>query len=252
MRELCGESHGSETVALVLAAEPRLGETVTRPVPQAAAATAANGCRDAAALDWVAVLSTPGPRREAAITELHGLLLRAARFEVGRRSATFPQVSANDHDDLARQSADDAMMSILRRLGEFRGQSRFTTWAYKFAVVEAGAKVRRHAWHGREIPLEATRWPHVADTQPTPQQHAEARDLLAALRLDMEHVLTPHQRHVLVSVAINEVPIDVLADQLQTTRGAVYKTLHDARQKLRAGLAARGLGTNGYDRGDEA
>jgi RNA polymerase sigma-70 factor (ECF subfamily) len=242
----------SETVALVPAAEERLAETVTRPIPQTTVAAAADGSGDAAALDWVAVLGTPGPQREAAITELHGLLLRAARFEVSRRSAMFPQVSSNDHDDLARQSADDAMMSILRRLEEFRGQSRFTTWAYKFAVVEAGAKVRRHAWRGREIPLEAARWPMIADTQPTPQQHAEARDLLAALRLEMDRVLTPHQRHVLVSVAINEVPIDVLAARLQTTRGAVYKTLHDARQKLRAALAARGLGINEYRRGDEA
>jgi RNA polymerase sigma-70 factor (ECF subfamily) len=236
----------SETVALVPAAEERLAETVTRPIPQTTVAAAADGSGDAAALDWVAVLGTPGPQREAAITELHGLLLRAARFEVSRRSAMFPQVSSNDHDDLARQSADDAMMSILRRLEEFRGQSRFTTWAYKFAVVEAGAKVRRHAWRGREIPLEAARWPMIADTQPTPQQHAEARDLLTALRLEMDRVLTPHQRHVLVSVAINEVPIDVLAARLQTTRGAVYKTMHDARQKLRAALAARGLGINGY------
>ena len=223
-----------------------MAETVTRPIPQTTVAAAGNGSGDAAALDWVSVLGTPGPGREAAITELHGLLLRAARFEVSRRSAMFPQVSPNDHDDLARQSADDAMMSILRRLGEFRGQSRFTTWAYKFAVVEAGAKVRRHAWRGREVPLEAARWPLIADTQPTPQQHAEARDLLAALRLEMERVLSPHQRHVLVSVAINEVPIDVLAARLQTTRGAVYKTMHDARQKLRAGLAARGLGISGY------
>jgi RNA polymerase sigma-70 factor (ECF subfamily) len=144
------------------------------------------------------------------------------------------------------------MMSVLRRLGEFRGQSRFTTWAYKFAIVEAGAKVRRYAWQHREIPLDASRWPLIADTGPTPQQHVEARDLLAALRLEIERSLTPHQRRVLVAIAVDEVPIDVLADRLQTTRGALYKTVHDARQKLRAALAARGLGDNGHERGDEA
>jgi RNA polymerase sigma-70 factor (ECF subfamily) len=225
---------------------------VTTPVPQATAAADPKAATDEASRDWLVLLSTPGPGREAAITELHSLLLRAARFEVSRRSATFPQLNSTDHDDLARQSADDAMMSILRRLGEFRGQSRFTTWAYKFAVVEAGAKVRKHAWQGREIPLDAARWPHIIDTEPTPHQHAEARDLLAALRLEIERVLTPHQRQVLVAIALNEVPIDVLAERLRTTRGAVYKTLHDARQKLRAGLAARGLGINGHERGDEA
>lgn len=225
---------------------------MTTPVPQATVAAHADSALDEASRDWVVVLSTPGPRREAAITELHGLLLRAARFEVSRRSATFPQLNGSDHDDLARQSADDAMMSILRRLGEFRGQSRFTTWAYKFAVIEAGAKVRRHAWRGREIPLDTARWALMTDSEPTPHQRAEARDLLAAVRVEIEQALTPHQRQVLVAIALHEVPIDVLADRLDTTRGALYKTLHDARQKLRAALAARGLGTDGYERGDEA
>lgn len=80
-------------------------------------------------LDWIARLSSPGAERDAAIAELHGLLLRAARFEVGRRRAALPQLRDGDHDELAQQSADDAMMSIPRRLGDFRGESRFTTWA---------------------------------------------------------------------------------------------------------------------------
>jgi RNA polymerase sigma-70 factor (ECF subfamily) len=52
---------------------------------------------------------------------------------------------------------------------------------------------------------------------------------------------------VLVAITINGVPIDVLAERLNTTRGALYKTLHDARKKLRAELI-----TNGFDiaRGD--
>ena len=135
-------------------------------------------------------------------------------------------------------------MSILRRLGDFRGNSRFTTWACKFAIVEAGAKVRRHAWRGREIPLTPAFWPIVADEAPSPHQHAEARDLLWALREEVER-LTAWQRQVFVAIALNDVPIDVLAERLNTTRGALYKTLHDARRKLRAALAARGLGTSG-------
>ena len=141
----------------------------------------------------------------------------------------------------AWQSADDAFMSILRRLSDFRGDSRFTTWACKFAIVEAGVKVRRHAWRGREIPLAPAFWPVVADAGPGPQQHAEARDLLWALREEVER-LTVRQREVFVAIALNDVPIDVLAERLDTTRGALYKTLHDARRKLRTALAARGLG----------
>jgi RNA polymerase sigma-70 factor (ECF subfamily) len=132
-------------------------------------------------------------------------------------------------------------MSILRRLADFRGDSRFTTWAAKFAIVEAGAKVRRRAWQGREIQLAPAFWPVISDSAATPQQHAEAQDLLAALRAEIGQ-LTSLQREVFAALALNNVPIDVLAERLKTTRGALYKTLHDARRKLRAGLAARGLG----------
>lgn len=190
---------------------------------------------------WIARLSSSGSDRDAAVTELHVLLLRAARFEIGRRKAGFPQVADADLDDLAWQSADDALMSILRRLTDFRGDSRFTTWACKFAIVEAGAKVRRHAWRGREIPLVPASWPVLADGAPGPDQHAEARDLLGALRDEVER-LTARQREVFVAVALNDVPIDVLAERLCSSRGALYKTLHDARRRLRAGLAARGHG----------
>lgn len=190
---------------------------------------------------WVARLSIPGPDRDAAVTELHALLLRAARFEVHRRQAAFPQIGGADLDDLACQSADDALMSVLRRLADFRGESRFTTWAAKFAIVEAGVKVRRHAWKGREIPLAPAFWPVIVDGTATPPQHAEAHDLLAALRDEIGQ-LTSRQREVFTAIALHDVPIDVLAERLNTTRGALYKTLHDARRKLRAGLEARGLG----------
>jgi RNA polymerase sigma-70 factor (ECF subfamily) len=184
------------------------------------------------------------------MAELHGLLLRVARFEISRCCAAHPQLDDGDQDDLALQSADDAMMSILRRLGDFRGESRFTTWAYKFAVMEAGVKARRRAWRGREILLEPACWPAIADGAPTPEQHAEAQDMLVALREEIEIRLTAHQREVLVAVALNGVPIDVLAERLNTSRGAVYKTMHDARQKLRAALGARGLGVD-HDEGGE-
>jgi RNA polymerase sigma-70 factor (ECF subfamily) len=157
-----------------------------------------------------------------------------------RRQAAFPQIGGADLDDLAWQSADDALMSILRRLGDFRGNSRFTTWACKFAIVEAGAKVRRHAWRGREIPLTAALWPVLADPVSGPPQHAEAREFLRMLQEEVER-LTARQRQVFVAVALNDVPIDVLAERLNTSRGALYKTLHDARRNLRAALAARGF-----------
>ena len=196
---------------------------------------------------WIEQLTATGPERDAALVELHALLLRAARFEIGRRRATSPQLRGGDYDDLAHQSADDALVAILGKLKDFRGESRFTTWAYKFALYEAAAKVRKRAWQGREIPLEAETWPLVADDhQHTAQQSVETAERLTALREAIERDLSPHQREVLVALALNEVPIDVLAERLNTTRGALYKTLHDGRKKLRAALAARDLSLEGH------
>jgi RNA polymerase sigma-70 factor (ECF subfamily) len=194
---------------------------------------------------WVDRLSAHGRVREAAIAELHALLLRAARFEVQRRRAFSTHVRVEDHEDLAQQSADDALVAILGKLGDFRGESRFTTWAYKFALYEAAAAMRRRAWQGREVPLESEAWLRFADQRPSPHGDAEMHDLFAALGTAIEQDLTPLQREVLLALALNDVPIDVLAERLDTTRGALYKALHDARQKLRAGLATRGMSIDG-------
>lgn len=231
-------------VAAVLAFRggPRFPGVVTTESPGTDAAAGVTVSPDMVSRAWVARLGCPGAEQDAAVAELHGLLLRAARFEISRRRAAFSNLGGADLDDLACQSADDALVSIMRRLGDFRGDSRFTTWACKFAIVEAGVKVRRHAWRGREVLLTQALWPVVADAAPGPDQHAEARDLLRALREEVER-LTLRQREVFVAVALNDVPIDVLAERMNTTRGALYKTLHDARRKLRAALAARGLGT---------
>jgi RNA polymerase sigma-70 factor (ECF subfamily) len=192
---------------------------------------------DAESRVWLRRLRGAG--REHAIGELHQLLTAAARHEIRRRSGSgWPE----DGDDLARQSADDALMAILRKLDDFRGDSRFTTWAYKFALLEAGVKLRRRAWQDREVALDADAWLRIADRADSPGEDAETRELLRAIGVAIEAALTRHQRQVLVAVTLDDVPIDVLAERLNTTRGAVYKTLHDARRKLRAALAAEGFG----------
>jgi RNA polymerase sigma-70 factor (ECF subfamily) len=184
----------------------------------------------------------PGaPGREHAITRLHELLLRAARFELSRRRAELSHVRGEELDDLANQAADDALMAVLAKLDDYRGASRFTTWAYKFALLEAGVRLRRRAWQGREVVLDPDSWPGFADTGSSAQQKVEDAELLEILRQAIAGVLTPHQRQVFVALALDGVPIDVLADRLGTTRGALYKTLHDARRKLRGELAAQGF-----------
>jgi RNA polymerase sigma-70 factor (ECF subfamily) len=199
----------------------------------------------AAALDaesrrWLDELGASGPAHEDAILRLHAMLLRAARFEISRRRHA-PGLRGGDHDDLAQQAADDALMAILRKLDDFRGDSRFTTWAYKFALYEAAVKLRRRGWQDRELPLEPDAWPQFASRALSPHEQAAESELLAALRTAIAERLSAHQREVLVAVTLNGVPIDVLAERLNTTRGALYKTLHDARRKLRAALAAQGF-----------
>ncbi|MQA75707.1 MAG: sigma-70 family RNA polymerase sigma factor [Solirubrobacterales bacterium] len=196
---------------------------------------------DAESRAWLAGLRADGARGEDARHRLHDLLLRAARFEIGRRRGSLPHLRGGDLDDLAHQSADDALLAILAKLDGYRGESRFTTWAYKFALLEAAVKLRRRAWQGREVPLEPEHWAVLAGPEASPAASAESRDLLAAIAAAIETELSAHQREVLVAITLNGVPIDVLAERLNTTRGALYKTVHDARGKLRAHLADAGL-----------
>jgi RNA polymerase sigma-70 factor (ECF subfamily) len=192
-------------------------------------------------LDWVAALRAGGARGDEAVSRLHDLLLRAARFELNRRRAQLVHVRGEELDDIATQAADDALMAVLGKLDDFRGASRFTTWAYKFALLEAGVRLRRRAWQGREVVLDAERWPAMVDQASSAHELLERSELIDALRDAMAASLTPRQREVFVALALDGVPIDVLAERLGTTRGALYKMLHDARRKLRRDLSAAGL-----------
>jgi RNA polymerase sigma-70 factor (ECF subfamily) len=195
---------------------------------------------DAESLGWFRALSGTGRERDDAVERLHALLLGAARAEVARRCAV-GGAGSGDLDDLPMQAADDALVAVLGKLHTYRGDSRFTTWAYKFALLEAAVRLRKRPWIGRELPLEADGWAQLPDRRPSPAGQAEASELIDAVRDAIAEALTPHQRAVLVALTLNDVPIDVLAERRGTTRGALYKTLHDGRRKLRARLADDGL-----------
>ena len=209
------ESMDPAALASAVAAEPR-----SRPL-------------DPDSREWLRCLRSRGALYDDAVARLHALLLRAARFEVSRRRPSLPHLRGNDLDDIALQAADDSLVSVLAHLDDFRGESRFTTWVYKFALFDAAVKLRRRAWQGREIPLEPASWDLFSSARLEPDGHAEQSELLTRVQHAIEEELSPHQRRVLVALALNEVPIDVLAERLSTTRGALYKTLHDARRKLR-------------------
>jgi RNA polymerase sigma-70 factor, ECF subfamily len=195
---------------------------------------------DAESRSWVQGLRSVGSEREAVLARLHSLLLRVARHEVHRRSGSL-QLRGPELDDLANQAADDALMAIAAKVDGFRGQSRFTTWAYKFVMWEVSTKIARHFWRATTVPMDQQDWDRLPDLLGVqPHERAEWHELLAALRQAVEEDLTDRQRKVFVAIALNNVPMDALALELATSRNAIYKTLFDTRHKLRASLAANG------------
>lgn len=187
--------------------------------------------------EWVPRLSTPGPVRDQTIGVLHELMIRAARHQVDRMPES-AALGVARRTEIVHAAADEATVSVLTRLGTFEGRSKFTTWAYKFGILHAGVEVRRVAWRGREIDLASI--PEPSATGPTPESQAEGRDLARAVRQGLDQALSPHQRRIALALLVDEVPIDVLAERLGTTRSALYKTLHDARKRLRAFLGDQG------------
>ena len=189
---------------------------------------------------WIQMLSGAGPQREEGLARLHALLLRVARGEMRRRGGRL-QITGPELDDLAYQAAADALLAIAGKLGQFRGESRFTTWAYKFVIFEVSAKIGRHFWSKPAVPMDAADWERLPDRFGLdPAQETERRDLADAVHRAVDEHLTPRQRQVFVAVVLNGVPMDALVAELGSTRNAIYKTMFDARRKLRAALAANG------------
>jgi RNA polymerase sigma-70 factor, ECF subfamily len=196
---------------------------------------------DAASRRWLQDLRSEGPRRDRCVYDLHALLLRAARREVHRRRASLGGAGGPELDDLAHQAADDAVLAVLDKLDTYRGLSRFTTWAYRFVMNHVSVKTRQHQWSGRRVMFDEADWDRLPDRLvASPHDRTEQRAQLDALRDAVEEKLTPRQREVFVSVALNDVPIDVVALRLDSNRGAIYKALFDARTKLRASLVEAG------------
>ena len=189
---------------------------------------------------WVKQLRPGHPRRADALAKLRDVLLRVATHELSRRRGQLHGITGPEFDDLAHQAADDALMKILARVEAFQGLSRFTTWAYKFAMFEISAKVARHAWQRQPPGRHETVFERLRDSSaPRPGDRLEQQAQLEALSAGIGE-LTKRQREVFVAIALNEVPIDVLALRLGTNRNAIYKNLFDARRNLRATMAAAG------------
>jgi RNA polymerase sigma-70 factor (ECF subfamily) len=206
----------------------------------AAARHAVPASCDAESVEWVRALGAGGAERERAAARLHELLLRVARSEVHRRSGRLG-IAGPEADDIAHQSTADAVVAIIGKIGQFRGESRFTTWAFKFVIFEVSSKIGRHFWRAAPVSLAPEDWARLPDRFGfDPADQVRWRDLLAALRRAVEQELTDRQRQVFVAIVLNAVPLDALVIELASNRNAIYKTLFDARRKLRASLAANG------------
>jgi RNA polymerase sigma-70 factor (ECF subfamily) len=196
---------------------------------------------DVESAEWLRRLSAgEGVRRQEAEGELHARLLRIALAEVGRRAASTP-VTGAELTDVAHQAADDAMLAILAKLGGFRGESRFMTWAYRFVILEVSGKLGRHYWRNSPVTLDAGQWERLPDRLGIdPEQHAESAGILAEVRRVVEDELTEHQRRVFVAIVVDGIPADALATRLGLQRNAIYKVIFDARRKIRRALVAKG------------
>ena len=196
---------------------------------------------DVASADWVDVLTSTGREREAGLARLHGMLVRVAVRELRRRAAS-AAITGPEFDDLAHQAASDAMIAIIAKLDTFRGESRFTTWAYRFVVLEVSSKLGRHFW--RQHPaasLDAEDWDRLPDRFGLdPGEQAEQADLMAAVRRAVGEVLTAHQRRLFVAIVVNGIPLDAAVARSGMTRNSIYKAVFDARRKIRAYLVDNG------------
>jgi RNA polymerase sigma-70 factor (ECF subfamily) len=196
---------------------------------------------DPESAEWVRTLTDTGAVRDEALARLHEMLVRIALGEVRRRGPQL-RISGPELEDLAHQAAGDALVAITDKIAQFRGESRFTTWAYRFVILNVSGKIGRHFWRHPTVALDAEEWDRLPDRFGfDPARETEWRDLLVALRQAVNEQLSPRQRRVFVAIVLNDVPLDSLVIELASNRNAIYKTLFDARRKLRAALV-----TNGY------
>jgi len=196
---------------------------------------------------WVAALSGSGSTRKEALARLNELLVKVAFKETHRRGPAH-RVTGPELDDIAYQAADDAMVALLGKLDTFRGESRFTTWAYRFVVLEVSSKLGRHFSRHESVMFDEEAWERLpARFGDDPLARAQQSDLIAAVRRAVDEVLSARQRELFVAIVVNGVPTEAMAVKVGSSHGAVYKMVFDARLKIRSYLT-----DNGYlDAGSE-
>lgn len=186
---------------------------------------------------WVHALGGPGPQREAALADLRALLLKGLGYALSGRTG----VDSSTLEDVVQE----ALLKILDKLGTFRGESKFTTWAQTVAVRLAFSQLRRRHWQDVSLDqmLEDTHFDPADKVDPATQaqQKVQQEKILKVMHQVISEQLTEKQRHALTAEFQHGVPLEVLAERMNTNRNALYKLLFDARHKLKKGLLASGL-----------
>ncbi len=202
--------------------------------------------------EWLSDLHASGVVQESAITELRSILLRASLFFFSRNQGDFEGLSRDEILQRAEDCAQDALIAVLQHLQDFRGDSKFSTWAYKFAINIALMAARHERWKGVSLDelADAGDNPFLEwvlrdkSEQAPPERSLEQGELRNVIQQVIQDDLTEKQRQVLKWMVFNEVPMDEIVRHWGVNRNAVYKLLHDARRKIKTGMQAHGFDMN--------
>ncbi len=192
---------------------------------------------------WLSDLRDKGEKREAALEDLHAVILRGLPFALSRwLSPTNPLF-----EPLTEEVAQETLLRVLDQLHTFEGRSQFTTWVHKIAIRIALTELRRKRWQdssldemvdNEEVPVS----PRILeDSRATPEQSAERMDMMEHVRRVIDEELTERQRSALMMLGMQGMPMEEAAKRLKTNRNALYKLLHDARLRLKQRLQTEGL-----------
>lgn len=198
--------------------------------------------------EWLADLRDGAAKQAEALRDLRTRIKRSIYYYLSQERSDLRTLSQAQLDQMADDLAQDATMRVLANLGNFRGESQFTTWANRIATRVAISELRRARYRdfsldsmaaeGELIPAEASL---ISEAPLNPERAAERTDTLARVMRLLSESLTERQYKAIEAVALRGVPMDIVADQLDTNRNALYKLMHDARRKLKTALEADGL-----------
>lgn len=198
--------------------------------------------------DWLIDLSARGAQQTGALEDLRQLLLRAAQKTFSSYLGDLQGYPPGAVAELSDDCAQEALIAVLDHLEDFQGDSKFTTWAYKFAVNIALTAARRERQKfvprdltKKNLGLEEWLFDKAAKAFPDPEVLALKEEVWTVIRSVIQNDLTPRQREVMKLMIFDEVPMDKVVERLRTNRNAVYKLLHDGRRKIKIRLLARGI-----------